>query len=310
MSLKYSEDKYYSYIIRGDLLGALHYIEQFPEQIELLDKYMSIFMHKQYIHYPIDDELNCILRIYQQYFCDVFFLKIKNEEAESKLREKLADFLRINDISELDDLEQNQVTALFKSRGFYFMGGKTSGYYGPYIWKSLEIKTYEVELPKGIKEYKVKLLDEFIMKSWIDYLSFGKISPGGWTDGDGIINCIKSSYDFSSENFRVSLLKHEAQHAMDLSNFKNISSEELEYRAKLIELIYSEERKLLEKFVLEADKSNSGNGHSLAASRIMEGFNKKLNLSYIALTELSIRQIQSIARELFEESELLLNSKE
>lgn len=96
---------------------------------------------------------------------------------------------------------------------------------------------------------------------------------------------------------------------MDLSNYKNISSEDLEYRAKLVELIYSKERNLLERFVLEADNSNNGNGHSLAAGRIVEGFNRKLNLSDVALTGLSITQIQSIARELLEESEMLLNSK-
>ena len=73
------------------------------------------------------------------------------------------------------------------------MGGKTSGYYGPYIWQYEETKNYEVGLPKGTQEYKIALLDGFLTKSWIDYLSFGEISPGGWTDGDGIINCIKSS---------------------------------------------------------------------------------------------------------------------
>lgn len=309
VNLKFSENNYYGYIIKGDLPGALRYIERFPEQIRLLEKYMSIFKYKQYINYPVDAELNCILQIYQQYFCDVFFLNNGNDEAEKKLREKLAEFLGIKGTTELSDIEQNQVTELFRRKGFYFMGGKTSGYYGPYIWEESQAKTYEVELPKGIKEYKVMLLDKFIIKSWIDYLSFGKISPGGWTDRDGIINCIKSSYDFNSENFTVSLLKHEAQHAMDLSNFKAISSEDLEYRAKLVELIYSKERNLLEQFALEADNSNNGNGHSLAANRIIEGFSKRLNLNHIALIELPIMQIQSVARELYEESELLVNSK-
>lgn len=309
MSLKFSENNYYGYIIKGDLLGALDYIEQFPEQRGLLERYMSIFKHKQWIDYTVDDELNCILQIYQQYFCDVFFLNMKKEEAENKLREKLAELFGMKGITELSDIEQNQVTELFRSKGFYFMGGKTSGYYGPYIWKSSETKNYEVELPKGIKEYKVILLDEFVMKGWIDYLSFGKISPGGWTDGDGIINCIKSSYDFNDESFIVSLLKHEAQHAMDLSNCKDMSSEDLEYRAKLVELIYSKERNLLKQFALEADNSNNANGHSLASNRITEEFNKKLG-NHAELIKLPMPQIQSIARELFEESELLLNSKE
>lgn len=309
MSMDFSESNYLGYIIKGDLHGALHYIEQFSEQIGLLNRYMSIFKDKQYIVYPIDKKLDYILRLYQQYYCDVFFLQMKNEDAENKLAKQLADVLGIEDTAEISDIEEEYITELFKNRGFYFMGGKTDGYCGPYVWKHEETKSYNVELPQGTKEYKIKLLDGFITMSWMDYLSFGKIGTGGWTNGDGIINCIKSSYDFDSEAFVVSLLKHEAQHAVDLSNFQNISSEDLEYRAKLVELIYSRERNLLERFLSEADSSNSNNGHSLASSRIIQGYSEKLKQSNAALTELSIIQIQSVARELFEESELLLNQR-
>ena len=307
INLNFSEDNYFGYIIKGDLHGALHYIEQFPEQVELLHKYLSIFKHRQYIVYPIDKQLNCILQIYQQYYIDVFFLGIKNEDAENQLTRQLVDFLRIKETTELSDIENHHLTELFKAKGFYFMGGKTSGYYGPYVWKSIETKIYSVELPKGTQNYTINFLDEFITTSWIDYLSFGKVGTGGWTNGDGIINCIKSSYDFNSEAFMVSLLKHEAQHAMDLSNFYNITSVDLEYRAKLVELIYSKERNLLEQFSFEADNSNGNNGHTVASTRIIDGFIKKLNQNNVALTELPIIQIQSIARELFKESELLLN---
>ena len=306
METDFSKNIYYGYIVKGDLIGALHYIKQFREQINLYNKYIAIFEREQYISYPVDTELNCILRIYQRYYYEVFFLGIEKEEAEAKLRARLADFFGIKDeYIGLSHIEQNQVAEAFRLKGFYFMGGKTSGYYGPYIWQCAETKNYEVELPKGTQEYKIALLDGFLTKSWIDYLSFGEISPGGWTDGDGIINCIKSSYDFDSENFKVSLLKHEAQHARDLLKYENISSEDLEYRAKLVELIYSKERNLLDMFANEADNSSKSNGHSRAASRIIGEFSKKLNLGH---DELSITEIQTVARELFEESEMLLSA--
>ena len=298
---QFSKDVYYGYLVKGDLKGALRYIKQFREQEDLFNQYSAIFEQEQYISYPVDAELNHILRIYQQYYNEVFFQGVEKGSAEENLRTRLADFFGIQDrCIELSHIEENQIFKAFQLRGFTFMGGKTSGYYGPYIWRYGETRKYSVSLPMGTQEFEVALLDGFLTKSWIDYLSFGEISTGGWTDGDGMIHCIKSSYDFESESFAVSLLKHEAQHARDLSEYEGISSEDLEYRAKLVELIYSEERNLLEQFAHEADHSDKLNGHSLASGRIISEFSKKLHTSP---SQLSIPQIRSIAKVLFEESE-------
>lgn len=148
----------------------------------------------------------------------------------------------------------------------------------------------------------MKLLDGFVVKSWLDYLSFGKVSTGGWTDTDGVINCVKSSYDFGSENFRVSLLKHEAQHARDLTFWPDMPSALLEYRAKLVELIYSVERNLLTQFAREADSSDNRNGHSAAAHRIVSECCKMLDKCADELGMLSIEQVQSTAKSLFDKS--------
>lgn len=293
---------YYGYLIKTDLIGAINYVKQFPDQAELYNKFMAVFEQEKYITYEVDAYLNEILTIYQRYYRNSFYLCIDKENAADKLRAELAAFFGINDGVELCDIEQNQIAEAFQGRDFYFLGGMTSGYYGPYIWRVTETKTFEVELPDGIQTYTVKLLDKFISKSWLDYLSFGEISPGGWTDGDGIINCVKSSYDFDSENFKVSLLKHEAQHARDLVIYKEMSSEDLEYRAKLIELIYSSERNLLERFAKEADSCDKSNGHSVASSRIIEGFSKILGKSYAELENLEIDVVQATAKVLYKSS--------
>ncbi len=57
------------------------------------------------------------------------------------------------------------------------------------------------------------------MESWLSYLTFGLSGTGGWSNGDGLIHCVKRHYDLKSESFRVSLLKHEAQHASDQSRY-------------------------------------------------------------------------------------------
>lgn len=294
---------YYGCIIKGDLLGAIKYVKGFSEQSVLYNRFMEIFEREKYTVYEADDEINKILVIYQQYYRDVFYLQIEREEAEDRLRLRLLDFFGNADKSiELSDIEQKQAVEYFEKKGFHFLGGRTSGYYGPYIWRTTEIKTYEVELPDGIQKYAVKLLDGFIAKSWTDYLSFGEIGTGGWTDQDGMINCIKSAYDFNSEEFRVSLLKHEAQHARDLLRNKDMPLEELEYRAKLVELIYTEKRNLFRQFLREADGSDLQNGHSSAAAKILAGYVGKLNLSREELENLANREVQAVAKELFEEA--------
>ena len=294
---------YYGYIIKGDLRSAIAYVKQFPEKSDLYNRFDSVFEHKQYISYEVDAELNEILVAYQQYYRDVFYLCIAKGQAENKLKERLAKLLGIiNEHLALCDLEQKCLVDLFESRGFHFLGGKSSGYYGPYIWRTTETVSYDVELPDGVQNYSVKLLAGFITRSWIDYLSFGEIGPGGWADGDGYINCVRSAWDIESESFRVSLLKHEAQHARDLKMDKNMSSEDLEYRAKLVELIYSNERNLLQSFASEADPTDKSNGHAVAAYRILKGFADMLGVDEVSPERLQLEQIQAIARVLFENS--------
>lgn len=81
-----------------------------------------------------------------------------------------------------------------------------------------------------------------------------------------------------------------------------MSSEDLEYRAKLVELIYSAERNLLCLFAQEADNSDNNNGHAMAAYRIVHGYADTLGVEEILPATIPIEQIQTIARTLFENS--------
>ena len=53
-----------------------------------------------------------------------------------------------------------------------------------------------------------------------------------------------------------------------MKNFPGITPAELEYRAKLVELIYSVNLGLLQKFLSEADESRTGDSHAVASARI------------------------------------------
>ena len=297
----FEKDTLRGIIVNGNLRAAMTYLEQFPETATLYQKSVALYQQEHYLTYDVDAELNEILLAYQKYYRDAFYLELSADEAAQRLQERLAELFRATPDASLDKLEEMAETA-FRQKSFHALMGRTSGYYGPYIWKVEELRHYKVELPEGEQDYAVKFLDGFIMKSWLDYISFGETGTGGWSNGDGLIHCVRAAYDLESEDFQVSLLKHEAQHAMDQARYKDITNEELEYRAKLVELIYSRERRMLERFVSQADVTKTDNGHGLAAERIVRGFEICLKKDRDSLAELPLESVQTIAQSLFSES--------
>ena len=185
---------------------------------------------------------------------------------------------------------RQRLQAAFEAEGYHALFGKTQGHYGPYVWRETVPTVYQVGLPDGTAEYTVNILKGFVFRSWMDYLTFGRYGTGGWASPDGTINCVEQAYDFESERFLVSLLKHEAQHAMDMKRFPKITPAELEYRAKLVELHYSGDLGLLQKFLSEADESRTGDSHAAASARIRREF--------AGTDQANLPSIQARAREL------------
>lgn len=260
-------DNIRSFFIRGDLKGAIAYMRGQEEYQDILPAYIAIFENGEYRTYDVPDSLNKILRLYQVYFRNVFYCGLPEAEAANQLLTGLRVLLNLPDADE--DFLESQLEGLFEAEGYHALFEKTQGYYEPYIWKDTVPSTYQVELPSGTAEYTVNILKGFVFRSWMDYLSFGKVGTGGWASGkDGTINCIEQAYDFESERFLVSLLKHEAQHTVDMKQFPGITPSEQEYRAKLVELHYTNDLDLLQKFLSEADEGKANDGHAVASARI------------------------------------------
>ena len=57
-----------------------------------------------------------------------------------------------------------------------------------------------------------------------------------------------------------------------MKQFPGITPAELEYRAKLVELHYSGDVGLLQKFLSEADESRTNDSHAAASARIKTGY--------------------------------------
>ena len=258
------------FFLNGDIKGAIAYMREHEEYKDILPAYTAIFEDGEYRTFEVPDALNDILRQYQIYYRDVFYCGLPEAEAADKLRTRLKALLHLPDAGE--ELLTERLRSAFEAEGYHALFGKTQGYYGPYIWRDTVPTVYRVELPGGTAEYTVNILKGFVFRSWMDYLTFGRFGTGGWASPDGTINCIAQAYDFESERFLVSLLKHEAQHAVDMKQFPAITPAELEYRAKLVELHYSGDLGLLQKFVSEADESRADDSHAAASARIRREF--------------------------------------
>ena len=257
-------------LIEGKVKEAIEIMCDLPEYEKEREQYIDLFENEHYRQYEVDGILNEILLAYQQYFRDVFYCNSDEEIAADKLIRKLCQTFSISE-KEKDALE-DRLQELFEQKGYHALFGKTQGYFGPYIWKDTVPTSYQIELPEGVEQYTVNILKGFVFRSWMDYLTFGRYGTGGWASPDGTINCIEQAYDLESERFRVSLLKHEAQHTVDRKRFPQITPAELEYRAKLVELHFSGDPGLLQKFLSEADESKPDDSHAVASARIGREF--------------------------------------
>ena len=276
------------FFMNGDIKGAIAYMRDHAEFKDILPAYVAIFENCEYRAYEISKKLNDILRLYQIYFRDVFYCGMPEAEAADRLLTQLKVYLNLPDTEET--LLTERLQAMFEAEGYHALFGKTQGYYGPYIWRDTVPTVYRVELPGGTAEYTVNLLKGFVFRGWMDYLTFGRYGTSGWASPDGTINCVAQAYDFESERFLVSLLKHEAQHTVDMKRFPGITPAELEYRAKLVELHYSGDLGLLQKFLSEADESRTGDSQAAASARIA--------LEFAGVDQGSLSCIQARALEL------------
>ncbi len=308
----FNKNEFTSFLLKGQLHDAIAYLSNFSDKKDCLEMYTNVFQHGQYYKRSENETIGNIDRIYQEYYRDVFWNKLSNEEAMKQLFYKLWLFCGSNDALTIDENIEDEIAKIVIAEGYEYLGGSTQGYFGPYIWKKSERVTYEVELPSGIEAYTIIMMDGFISRSWLDFISFGLIGAGGWVGDKGTLCCVRSSYENGSEEFfNISFLKHEAQHAYDKKKYSNITSVDLEYRAKLVELIYWPDSRKIKEIFRESDASNPDNSHSIAADRIIHSMMDRLFRGESVNDESSwndkVDQIQLYALELLKESSRMLD---
>lgn len=256
------EPKFYAHCLQGNVTAAYEYLRSIPDKSEKYQELESKYYHRFFGGKPIyqyksdDPWIRKVLLAYYQYFTSV--LTGKNvKDAETQLVQSLGALTSDQVVSDNLDVIEEKLEILFTEKGYRFLGGVTSPFRGPYIWKTTKKMDFIVELPHAIQEVTVYFLSDFIMQSWIHFATFGEKFAGGWAKIDGLYYVDegpkRKRTQLDSSEFQVSYLKHEAQHLNDYSRFPNLQPKDLEYRAKLVELIYEPNSiRLLKKFFYEA----------------------------------------------------------
>jgi hypothetical protein len=268
--------KFYAKCFQGNVLEAIDYLKSFENEsediLELERKYIHRFVTQDEA-LKIDSEdpwIQAVLKCYYKYYISVL-TNNDVQESEKQLIVSLAKTLMINEGTDLDEIE-TKLESIFREKGYSFLGGRTTPYRGPYIWKTINKEDFFVELPCGNQKLTVFFISEFLMLSWLHFATFGRHHAGGWAKEEGIyyVNTDNKEIDTYFADFQVWFLKHEAQHLSDYAKYPNLEGAGLEYRAKLVELIYYPDTfNKLETFINQS-KNDKSLAHPYAAFLIIK----------------------------------------
>jgi hypothetical protein len=218
--------------------------------------------------------------IYLKYWRRCLLQEVKVMAANAQLFEDLKACLTDhgkaqNSFSSLDELT-DALGPILLADGVHSLRGVTAPYYELMLWKDEETRRYTVELPETTEPVTVVFLSGFILKGWLGFATCDAKHSSGWTTKDTLF-CVRDAYDLQSEGFRVSYLAHEAQHFADLRRFPKLEQPELEYRAKLVELVRADTSlfPLLQAFTRQAGPDRKS-PHAFADLRVVQHLSNAL----------------------------------
>ncbi|HSG98478.1 MAG TPA: hypothetical protein VLB27_00415 [candidate division Zixibacteria bacterium] len=214
--------------------------------------------------------VNDIVETYREYWKDVLFHEYSEEELEAKIVSRVTAVLSAHGVEWADSIGAlAAVAGEFEKRGVKALTGRTLPHFDLLAWASHTPVDYQVELSEKSVAVRVYFMSDFVSHGWSHYATFGAAYPGGWAD-DTALYCMSDDYDRTSEKFKVSYLQHEGRHFADYQLFPQLQQADLEYRAKLTELIFADTTlvDLLEKFSRNAARKSSS-PHALASDELI-----------------------------------------
>lgn len=305
---KYNINDFANACLSGGYSQIIAYLENIEDGHELLGKYRDVFEKGTYFIETEDETIRDFLRCYEDCLKWALTNNMSTDEYKEYVLEKFRPFFP--DASNWADI-QDAVEAYFRDKGYFTSFGITSPYPTLYLWVKENTRKELVELPEGTVEIDVCEMDEVITQGWEDYLSRGVTSAGGWVTSTGT-NYFKRSWSIDSDNFKIGLLKHEAQHFFDLQKYPEMDSADLEYRAKLVELIYYKDLGRFFTFLAtRSDENDKSNPHAYAEGKIVRELSRRIfgrdSEESRDLWEAESEKIAAISLELLKEDSLKLS---
>jgi hypothetical protein len=186
-----------------------------------------------------DPLLESVMVAYRRYWTQVLMGRASRDEGRASLVGALHGALGGADAASTgpEDVFDTLGTAL-TARGYHSIRGVTAPYQDFLAWRDETRTTYTVSIPEGERRVEVVMMHDFASLGWEGFATCDHSYPGGWAESDRLF-CMADSYDTKTEHFTISYLAHETQHFADYERFPKLASGDLEYRAKLVEIIES-----------------------------------------------------------------------
>ncbi len=182
------------------------------------------------------------MNAYRRYWRSIMLHQATKADAEAQLLQTLNDILAAGGAAPHDRTSLAETTDAVKpfleKLGVHALTGVTPPFYELMLWRTETATRYDVTLPERPVEVNVVFMKDFVLKGWLGYATCDRSGTGGWATKERLF-AVAESYDLESEKFKVSYLAHEGQHFADYQDYPNLESAELEYRAKLAELVKS-----------------------------------------------------------------------
>lgn len=209
---------------------------------------------------PMPDRSRRILEAYRRYWRDVLVGRLSRDQGEANLRRDLGAVLpeQPGVTTDMDERTEQARLAIEKD-GLHALTGQTMPFWELMIWTKQDDRSDVQHLPGGDVEVQVHLLDKFASLGWLAYATCDRAFTGGWAKDKGLFAVVPAYESLDSEEFKVSFLGHESQHFSDYKHFPKLQEPDLEYRAKLVEIIMSQKstRNLLDFFKTSAQRSRA-----------------------------------------------------
>ncbi|MBK8622332.1 MAG: hypothetical protein IPN79_11375 [Saprospiraceae bacterium] len=266
--------------------------------------------------------VNDISNIYREYWRVELMKPLSENRTDSTLYNNISNYVLSNKLTSLskDSLRKNikddsVLKKIIEKEGFKVNFNFRNGFQELFIWNKESTKKYDVILPKETIKTTVVFIESYHINGYDEFSTIGDSQVGGWaTKGSATLFCNKDTYELNSEKFKISYLKHESLHFTDLNNYPNLSSADLEYRSKAIELMYCTEGTIFDRiseFVSAANKTNRDNAHPYANYILIQNmskliFNSDFNSDINQWKKVSVDKINKAASFLYESNENIL----